>query len=134
MNCAGSPPRRACGWPKRFSTREIGPDDDVRLTSPIGSGTGRNAGLSSQTVARRYASALADVVIRTRGSGRGPGGVGRLGDDDCWKTRRCSRLSAIQQWRIEQKEKVLSELITRTKVRPTTANFLRILVKESKTR
>src|SRR6185436_12545208 len=32
----------------------------------------------------------------------------------------------------EQKAKVLNELITRTKVRPTTANFLRILLKNQR--
>ena len=31
-----------------------------------------------------------------------------------------------------QKEKILSELITRTKVRPTTANFLRVLLKNQR--
>ena len=42
---------------------EIGPEDDARLTSQSVQRPREGASLSSQTVARRYATALADVVI-----------------------------------------------------------------------
>jgi F-type H+-transporting ATPase subunit delta len=87
--------------------------------------------LSSQTVARRYASALADVVTE-----RGEAAEVReeLAGWDKMLSENPALLEAFSNPTVayQQKEKVLSELITRTKVRPTTANFLRILLKNQR--
>jgi F-type H+-transporting ATPase subunit delta len=87
--------------------------------------------LSLQTVARRYASALADVVVERR------------------EEREVQK--EIQQWAsmidsnpqlrevfanptvsYDQKRTVLEELISRTRVRETTASFLRVLLKNQR--
>ena len=87
--------------------------------------------MSSQTVARRYASALADVIIE-----RGEAGVvqaelaawGKMFSDNSALLEAFSNPTVAY----EQKGNVLSDLITRTKVRPTTANFLRTLLKNQR--
>ena len=87
--------------------------------------------MSSQTVARRYASALADVIIE------------RAEEADvreelaAWEKMISANSRLLEAFSnptvpYEQKAKVLNELITRTKVRPTTANFLRILLKNQR--
>ncbi|MDQ2936752.1 MAG: ATP synthase F1 subunit delta [Acidobacteriota bacterium] len=87
--------------------------------------------MSSQTVARRYASALADVIIAR-------GEEAAVGEElAAWEkmiTGSAPLLEAFSNPTVayEQKGKVLNELITRTKVRPTTANFLRILLKNQR--
>lgn len=87
--------------------------------------------MSSQTIARRYAIALADVI-------------GEQGEE-------AEVRSELSEWErmltgnpalheifgnptvgYEQKQKLLSELISRTKVRTTTANFLRVLLKNQR--
>jgi F-type H+-transporting ATPase subunit delta len=87
--------------------------------------------LSSQAVARRYASALADVAIQRR------------------EEREVQR--ELEQWAAmieaspqlqevlanptvvyEQKRTVLEELISRTRVRETTGSFLRVLLKNQR--
>jgi F-type H+-transporting ATPase subunit delta len=84
--------------------------------------------LSSQTVARRYASALADVIIER-------GEEGEVQEElAAWEGMISGNGSLLEAFSnptvaYQQKEKVLNELIARTKVRPTTANFLRILLK-----
>ncbi|MDQ6653259.1 MAG: ATP synthase F1 subunit delta [Acidobacteriota bacterium] len=87
--------------------------------------------MSSQTVARRYASALADVIIA-----RAEEAVVRE-ELAAWEkmiSENAPLLEAFSNPTVayEQKGKVLNELITRTKVRPTTANFLRILLKNQR--
>lgn len=87
--------------------------------------------MSSQTVARRYAAALADVVIE-----RGEAGDVRE-ELAAWETMLLQNPPLLEAFSnptvaYPQKEKVLSELITRTKVRPTTANFLRVLLKNQR--
>jgi len=87
--------------------------------------------LSSQTVARRYASALADVIIA------------RAEEADvreelaAWEKMISANARLLEAFSnptvpYEQKGRVLNELITRTKVRRTTANFLRILLKNQR--
>ena len=87
--------------------------------------------MSSMTVARRYASALADV----------------LADQDDEAVVR-EELKAWEQLvegnplllealtnptvAYDQKSKVLNELIAKAKVRPTTANFLRVLLRNQR--
>lgn len=87
--------------------------------------------MSSQTVARRYASALADVIIE-RGEQ-----VQVQEELAAWEEMVIGNRLLLEAFSnptvaYQQKEKVLGELISRTKVRPTTANFLRILLKNQR--
>lgn len=87
--------------------------------------------MSSQTVARRYASALADVIIE-----RNEESAVRE-ELTAWERMILSNPPLLEAFTnptvpYEQKAKVLNELIIRTKVRPTTANFLRILLKNQR--
>ncbi|CAN5375825.1 ATP synthase F1 subunit delta [soil metagenome] len=87
--------------------------------------------MSAETVARRYATALADVVIKT-------------GETNSVKTelktweQMISSNSQLQQAfsnpsiAQENKEKVLESLIAKTAPTKTTANFLRILLRNSR--
>lgn len=87
--------------------------------------------MSSQTVARRYASALADVIME-----RGERNEVQA-ELAAWERMISENSPLLEAFRnptvaYEQKGKVLNELITRTKVRPTTANVLRILLKNQR--
>jgi len=87
--------------------------------------------VSSQTVARRYASALADVIIERNEE------AAVREELTAWEGMILSNPPFLESFTnptvpYEQKAKVLNELITRTKVRPTTANFLRILLKNQR--
>jgi F-type H+-transporting ATPase subunit delta len=87
--------------------------------------------VSSQTIARRYASALADVIIE-RGEQ-----VQVQEELAAWEEMIIGNRLLLEAFSnptvaYQQKEKVLGELISRTKVRPTTANFLRILLKNQR--
>ena len=87
--------------------------------------------MSSQTVARRYATALADVIIA-----RSEEAEVRQ-ELTTWQRMILSNPTLLEAFTnptipYEQKAKVLNELIARTKVRPTTANFLRILLKNQR--
>lgn len=87
--------------------------------------------MSSETVARRYASALADVIVE-RGEE-----VQVKAELAAWEgmiVENSSLLEAFSNPTIayEQKVSVLSELIARTAVKPTTANFLRLLLKNQR--
>lgn len=87
--------------------------------------------MSSQTVARRYASALADAVLAG-------GDAGEIREElVLWE----SMIESSELLReafgnptinYDQKRSVLEELIRRTKVRPATANFLRVLLKNQR--
>jgi F-type H+-transporting ATPase subunit delta len=87
--------------------------------------------VSSQTVARRYAAALADVI-----SERGEQEIVQreLADWERMISANSPLLEAFSNPTIayEQKQNVLNELITRTKVRPSTANFLRVLLRNQR--
>jgi len=87
--------------------------------------------LSSQTVARRYASALADVVIERNEAQLVQAELA------AWAkmiTDNSALLDAFSNPTVayEEKQKVLNELISRTRVRPTTTNFLRTLLKNQR--
>lgn len=87
--------------------------------------------MSSQTVARRYASALADVVIERNEAQLVQAEL------SAWAkmiTDNGSLLEAFSNPTVayEQKQNVLNALIARTKVRPTTTNFLRTLLKNQR--
>ena len=87
--------------------------------------------MSSQTVARRYASALADVIIER-------GEEGRVKEElAAWEKMILGNGSLFEAFSnptvpYEQKGRLLNELIGRTKVVATTANFLRILLKNQR--
>lgn len=87
--------------------------------------------MSSQTVARRYASALADVAIARSEAAEVQA---ELYDWEQMMLTNASLLEAFSNPTVayEQKGKVLNELIDRTKVRPTTANFLRLLLRNQR--
>jgi F-type H+-transporting ATPase subunit delta len=87
--------------------------------------------LSSQTVARRYASALADVIIA-----REEEAVVRE-ELAAWENMLLTNALLLEAFSnptvvYEQKGKLLNELIARTGVRSTTANFLRVLLKNQR--
>jgi F-type H+-transporting ATPase subunit delta len=83
--------------------------------------------LSVQALARRYAAALADVVT-TRGEAQ------EVRDElEAWETMTQSNPQLLEVFRHptiphEQKRAVLNDLVARTRVRPTTANFLQVLL------
>lgn len=87
--------------------------------------------MSSQTVARRYASALADVAIE---QGEEKVVQAELAAWERMISENSALLEAFSNPTVayEQKGNVLNELIARTKVRPTTANFLRTLLKNQR--
>ena len=87
--------------------------------------------MSSLTVARRYASALADVIIERNEE------AAVREELTAWEGMILSNPPLLEVFTnptvpYEQKAKVLNELFTRTKVLPTTANFLRILLKNQR--
>jgi F-type H+-transporting ATPase subunit delta len=87
--------------------------------------------VSSQTVARRYASALADVIIER--------GEEALVQEElaAWEGMMLENSPLLEAFSnptvpYEQKGKLLNELITRSRVLPTTANFLRTLLRNQR--
>jgi F-type H+-transporting ATPase subunit delta len=87
--------------------------------------------LSSQTVARRYASALADVVIE-----QGESELVKV-ELSLWAKMILENPALLEAFSnptigYEHKRNILNELITRIKVRPTTANFLRTLLRNQR--
>jgi F-type H+-transporting ATPase subunit delta len=87
--------------------------------------------LSSQTVARRYAAALADVLLEA--------GSPREVQDELIAWESMIQSSGLLQEvfsnptiAYQQKRALLEELIKRTKAQQTTANFLRILQKNQR--
>ena len=87
--------------------------------------------MSSQAVARRYAVALADVVL-ARGEAQ------EVREElAAWDTLVRSNAQLIEVFRhpaitYEQKHGVLEELIKRARPRPTTANFLNVLLQNGR--
>lgn len=87
--------------------------------------------MSSQTVARRYASALADVIIERAEEA--------LVQEElaAWERMVLESPPLLEAFSnptvpYEQKSKLLNELLARTRVLPTAANFLRILLKNQR--
>jgi len=87
--------------------------------------------LSSQAVGRRYAVALADVVL-SRGEAQ------EVREElAAWDTLVRSNPQLLEVFRHpaishEQKQGVLEELIRRARPRPTTANFLKVLLQNGR--
>jgi F-type H+-transporting ATPase subunit delta len=87
--------------------------------------------LSLQTIARRYATALADIVVERSEA------AAVLDELTAWErmigeNANLREVFANPTVSYEQKQKVLNELIARTRVRPTTANFLQVLLKNQR--
>jgi F-type H+-transporting ATPase subunit delta len=87
--------------------------------------------VSSLTVARRYASALADVIAE-----RNEEGIVRE-ELKAWEEMVQGNPLLLEVFTnptipYEQKSKVLNDLIAKAKVRPTTANFLRVLLRNQR--
>lgn len=87
--------------------------------------------MSLQTVARRYASALADVVVERKEEREVQQEV------DQWASMieanpRLKEVFANPTVAYDEKRKILEELISRTRVRPTTASFLRVLLRNQR--
>ena len=87
--------------------------------------------MSLQTVARRYASALADVVIERKEEREIQQEI------DQWASMIESNSDLKEVFAnptvaYNEKQKVLEELIARTRVRPTTASFLRVLLRNQR--
>ncbi|MFL6333326.1 MAG: ATP synthase F1 subunit delta [Pyrinomonadaceae bacterium] len=87
--------------------------------------------MSSQALARRYAVALADVVL-TRGEAQ------EVREElAAWDALMRSNVQLFEVFRhpaitYEQKQSVLEELTRRTRPRPTTANFLKVLLQNGR--
>lgn len=87
--------------------------------------------MSSQTIARRYATALADVISEQHEESAVREELSK------WEQMVASSPSLLEIFSnptvgYEQKQKVLSELISRTNASQTTANFLRVLLKNQR--
>ena len=87
--------------------------------------------MSSLTVARRYASALADVIAE-----RNEEGIVRE-ELKTWEQMVHGNPLLLEAFTnptipYEQKSKVLNDLIAKAKVHPTTANFLRVLLRNQR--
>lgn len=87
--------------------------------------------MSVQTVARRYATALADVVMAS--------GEAREVQEELnqWVQMMQTNGQLLEVFSnptipYDQKRKVLNTLVERTKVRPTTANFLKVLLQNQR--
>ena len=87
--------------------------------------------MSSQTVARRYAAALADVIIE-RSEEREVQEELTEWHSMIQGNARLQEVFSNPTVPYEQKRKLLAELISRTRIRPTTANFLQILLKNQR--
>ena len=87
--------------------------------------------MSLQTVARRYAAALADVTIERREEREVQNEVNQ------WAVMiesnpQLKEVFANPTVAYDQKRKVLEDLISRSRVRETTASFLRVLLKNQR--
>jgi F-type H+-transporting ATPase subunit delta len=87
--------------------------------------------LSVQTIARRYAGALADVILE-HGEAREVQEELRTWQSMIDENPQLQEVFSNPTISYEQKGKVLVELISRTRVRPTTANFLQVLLKNQR--
>ena len=87
--------------------------------------------MSVETVARRYASALADVVVKNNQTDVVKSELKLWEEmlDSGSDLQTAFRNPAIQQ---QNKEKVLETLLEKTKPSPATANFLRILLRNGR--
>ncbi len=87
--------------------------------------------MSVETVARRYATALADVVIKT-GDANSVKTELKTWEEMISSNNQLHQAFSNPSIAQENKEKVLENLIEKTKPTRTTANFLRVLLRNSR--
>ena len=87
--------------------------------------------MSSQTVARRYASALADVVLQ-RGEAREVQQELVAWADMMQSNANLREVFANPTIALDQKRRVLNRLIEIARPRPTTVNFLKLLLQNQR--
>ena len=87
--------------------------------------------MSVQTVARRYASALADVVLE-RGEAREVQEELLAWEQMIQSSPNLQEVLRNPTIALDQKRAVLNKLIERAKPRPTTANFLKVLLQNQR--
>jgi F-type H+-transporting ATPase subunit delta len=87
--------------------------------------------LSLQTIARRYATALADVITERKEATQVQEEL-KFWERMIAESPMLREVFANPTVSYEKKQKILSELITRTNVRETTKNFLRLLLKNGR--
>ncbi len=87
--------------------------------------------MSVQTVARRYASALADVVLQ-RGEAREVQSELREWEQTLQSNSNLREVFANPTIAVDQKRAVLNKLIGIAKPRPTTTNFLKVLLQNQR--
>jgi len=87
--------------------------------------------MSVQTVARRYASALADVVLE-RGEAHEVQSELSAWNEMLQANANLREVFANPTIPLDQKRGLLNKLIDRTKPRPTTANFLKVLLQNQR--
>ena len=87
--------------------------------------------MSLQAIARRYATALADVLSEGR-EAREVQEELKAWESMIDSSPQLREVFANPTVSYDQKRMVLEELISRTRVRPTTANFLRVLLKNQR--
>jgi F-type H+-transporting ATPase subunit delta len=87
--------------------------------------------MSVQAVARRYASALADVVLGGN-EAREVQGELKIWDEMLQSNPSLREVFANPTVALDKKRAVLNRLIERAKPRPTTANFLKVLLQNQR--
>lgn len=87
--------------------------------------------MSVQTVARRYASALADVVLE-RGEARDVQSELSAWEETLQKNASLREVFGNPTISLDQKRAVLQKLIEVARPRPTTANFLKVLLQNQR--
>src|SRR6266404_8109522 len=87
--------------------------------------------MSVQAVARRYASALADVVL-ARNEAREAQDELKLWDEMLQSNPNLREVFANPTVALDKKRAVLNRLIEKARPRPTTANFLKVLLQNQR--
>ena len=87
--------------------------------------------MSVQAVARRYASALADVVL-ARNEAREAQDELKIWDEMLQSNPNLREVFANPTVALDKKRAVLNRLIEKAKPRPTTANFLKVLLQNQR--
>jgi len=87
--------------------------------------------MSVQTIARRYASALADVVLE-RGEAREVQSELQSWEETLQANPNLREVFANPTIALDKKRAVLSKLIELSRPRPTTANFLKVLLQNQR--
>ena len=88
--------------------------------------------MSVETVARRYAAALADVVVKTGDAESVQNRIENVGNDDESQTTICIEVFSNPAIAHKAKENLLENLIEKSKPSKTAANFLRVLLRNNR--